>query len=94
MDKRVRITADGHVRFIWSDDLAPLAELGESTCERVSHVEPYDGSGGDRFAAKYAKGIWWTADMSPVDGPVLGPFPTRQEALDAEVAWLRAHLGL
>jgi hypothetical protein len=31
---------------------------------------------------------YWWADMSPVRGPVLGPFEERQEALDAEVEWL------
>jgi len=30
---------------------------------------------------------WW-ADMSPVDGPVLGPFTTRDDALKAETEWL------
>lgn len=30
----------------------------------------------------------WTADLSPVAGPTLGPFNTRRAALDAEVAWL------
>ncbi len=34
--------------------------------------------------------IWW-ADLLPSNGPVLGPFDTRTEALDAEVAWLREH---
>ena len=32
--------------------------------------------------------------MSPVDGPVLGPFALRQDALDAEVAWLQAERNL
>lgn len=34
---------------------------------------------------------WW-ADLLPSGGPVLGPFDTRQAALDAEVAWLREHM--
>lgn len=33
---------------------------------------------------------WW-ADLLPVDGPVLGPFDTNTEALDAEVVWLKEH---
>ena len=33
----------------------------------------------------------WTADMTPVGGPVLGPFDRRSEALEAEHAWLEAH---
>ena len=32
-----------------------------------------------------------TPDLRPVDGPVLGPFDRRSEALEAEVAWLEAH---
>ena len=31
------------------------------------------------------------ADMMIVDGPVLGPFATRDEALDAEHRWLLDH---
>ena len=42
---------------------------------RASHVEPD------------AEGYWW-ADMGPVDGPVLGPFKNRTEALGAERGWL------
>jgi hypothetical protein len=83
----------GHLQFVYSDDLAVLCDTGATTVVRVSHVEPYDGSGGTAFAAKHA-GSWWTADMSPVDGPVLGPFKTRAEALAAERAWLTAHRGL
>ena len=66
---------EGRLQFIYSDELAFLLELGESTTKRASHVEP-DGHG------------QWTADMAPVGGPVLGPFKLRQEALDAEVEWL------
>ena len=32
------------------------------------------------------------ADMAPSGGPVLGPFPSRAEALAAEAAWLADHL--
>ncbi len=61
---------------IHDDRLGFLRELGPVSIKRASHVEPTDD----------AK---WTADLSPVDGPVLGPFDTRGEALDAEVAWLK-----
>ena len=33
---------------------------------------------------------WW-ADLLPVGGPVLGPFDTNTEALNAEVAYLKEH---
>lgn len=84
---------DGVVSFVYSDDLRELLTIGEATVARVSHVEPYDGSGGEAFAARH-DGIWWTADMTPVEGPVLGPFRTRQAALDAERRWLAEHRGL
>ncbi|EMB17938.1 hypothetical protein RE6C_01332 [Rhodopirellula europaea 6C] len=33
----------------------------------------------------------WTADLSPVGGPVLGPFALRSEAIEAEIEWLHCH---
>lgn len=33
----------------------------------------------------------WYADMSPVGGRTLGPFPTKQAALAAEVDWIESH---
>jgi hypothetical protein len=54
-----------------NDEPQGLRALGKLQITRASHVEPdYDGN-------------WW-ADMRPVDGPVLGPFGTRGEALGAE----------
>ena len=57
------------------DEVVDLASLGALTIERGSHVEPDE------------KGQW-LADMAPVDGPVLGPFERRSDALTAERAWL------
>ena len=68
------VDAGGDVRCVYGEEL-DLRELGELQITRASHVEP------DR------DGFWW-ADMGPVDGPVLGPFGCRTEALGAEVAWL------
>lgn len=36
-------------------------------------------------------GRWW-ADLTPVAGPVLGPFDSRAQALQAESDWLQEHL--
>ena len=33
----------------------------------------------------------WMADLSPVGGPVLGPFDRRSDALAAEVYWLETN---
>lgn len=93
--RSVRLQIDGAtVRAIYDDALVDvLPALGDVDVQRVSHVEPYDGSGGTRFAERHP-GVQWTADMRPVDGPVLGPFKTRQAALGAERQWLREQRGL
>jgi hypothetical protein len=75
---------DGQVRFVYSDELKSLLEEGTAGApKRVSHVEP---------SIKDGK-VSWTADLSPVQGPVLGPFDNREEALTAEVKWINEHLG-
>jgi hypothetical protein len=68
----------GVVRCVY-DEALDLAALGRPTITRASNVEP-DPAGR------------WTADLAPVGGPVLGPFPRRSEALAAERAWLDAQL--
>jgi hypothetical protein len=68
------VDAGGDVRCIY-DEALDLREIGKLQITRASHVEP------DR------DGFWW-ADMGPVDGPVLGPFRNRTEALGAERGWL------
>lgn len=70
----VFITTAGHTRLVF-DDAVDLRGLGKFQITRGLHVEPT------------AEGEW-TTDLSPVDGPLLGPFPTRQAALDAERSWL------
>lgn len=78
--KTVQITVDeqGNLHFIHDDELSPLLGQGLATLSRASHVEP-DVRGE------------WVADLSPVNGPSLGPFPLRAQALEAESRWLRAH---
>lgn len=68
------IEPSGDVRCIYGEALS-LQTLGAVTITRGSHVEPTDQGE-------------WTADLSPVAGPLLGPFATRSEALAAEYAWL------
>jgi hypothetical protein len=70
------VDVGGGIRCIY-DEALDLRELGKLQITRASHVEP------DR------DGFWW-ADMGPVDGPVLGPFRNRSEALGAERGWLNA----
>ena len=71
------INLGGQVRCLYDEGI-DLATLGLPTIVRASHVEPD------------SNGQWW-ADLSPVDGPMLGPFGHRSQALKAEVAWLENH---
>jgi len=68
------VNCDGAIRCLYGETV-DLSSLGSLTIQRGSHVEP-DASGN------------WLADMAPVDGPVLGPFKRRSEALAAEREWL------
>jgi hypothetical protein len=71
------IQPGGTVHCLYGEEL-DLPQLGSLAIARGSHVEPT------------ATGQW-TADLSPVHGPVLGPFPSRSAALTAERQWLEAH---
>ena len=74
---QILIRPDGLVRCIYSETF-DLSSLGNLAIARGSHVEPMsDGN--------------WTADMTPVDGPILGPFERRSTALRAEQDWLELH---
>ena len=79
MKSHVLLIRDGRLVVIHDDGL-PLKELGRVAIRRASHVEPTDDAG-------------WTADLSLVNGPVLGPFESRRVALDAERDWLVDHLA-
>ena len=87
--KEVAVNIDGGIlAFIYDDELASLTDEGVTSIRRVSHVEPVDLSDNGEGD------MGWTADMSPVNGPVLGPFATRGAALAAEVNWLKTRRGL
>jgi hypothetical protein len=66
------IDPQGTTRCLYTEDL-PLDALGRVAIRRASHVEP-NGLG------------FWYADI--IDGPTLGPFDFRSEALAAEVDYL------
>ena len=69
------IGPSGQVRCLYQETI-DLSCLGSLHITRASHVEPD------------AQGSWW-ADLLPVNGPKLGPFYCRSEALEAEMAWLK-----
>ena len=74
---QILIEPGGNVRCIYGEEIS-LAALGSPTIMRASHVEPTDDGR-------------WTADLSPVDGPLLGPLDSRSQALEAESIWLEEH---
>lgn len=78
------ISPNGIIFAIYKDDLAPLVGMGDSEIKRASFVEPSHDLGVPL----------WDADMFPVSGPVLGPFLTRGDALEAEEKWLKQNLDL
>lgn len=70
------VSFTGQVTALY-DETIDLPALGPLRITRASHVEPQaDG--------------WWRARI--VDGPTLGPFARRSEALAAEAAWLNQRL--
>ncbi len=73
------ISPDGRATCIYTEDI-DLYAIGNVVITRASSVEP------DKL------GRWW-ADLSPVGGPILGPFRLRSEALAAEVVWLDQRLS-
>jgi len=71
------VSPHGNVHCLY-DECLDLSALGRLTIRRASHVEPtVDGQ--------------WTADLSEVSGPVLGPFGLRSDALAAEVGGIESH---
>lgn len=99
MEYDILIDDDGTIRFVYSDEIAPVFAGEDQSTRRASHVEPHPTKPG------------WLADMRPSGGPILfadgecalqgqliwsamEPFGTRQAALDAERVWLREHLGI
>ena len=78
----INVSTTGTLKFIHSDSMQSLVDLDprpfSHKVRRASHVEPSDGG--------------WTADLSPVGGPVLGPYRERKDALAAEVDWIERNV--
>ena len=69
------VRKNGNAHCIYGEAI-PVPTLGTIEIKRASHVEP-DADGK------------WIADLNLINGPMLGPFEHRTEALNAEVAWLK-----
>lgn len=72
------INSAGQGRCLYTEEIN-LRSFGSMHIARASQLEPDD------------QGRWW-ANLSPVTGPILGPFALRSEALAAESDWLEDHL--
>jgi len=77
------LIGNGKITGIYSDALIPLIESGLSNVRRVSNVEPSNSC--------QTFGMEWTATMIDYD-TVLGPFPSRAQALEAEIKFLEERL--
>ncbi len=74
----INIAPDGTVRFIYDDTLRPILEGGVSTIQRASFlIQQTDGQ--------------WLANLEPVNGPILGPFPSRELAIEGERDWINTN---
>ena len=71
------VAAGGTIRAIYAEEI-DLCILGHPVIVRASYVEP-DEAGR------------WIADLSLVNGPILGPFDRRSDALAAEQSWLESN---
>ena len=74
---QVVIQPNGTIRCLYDENI-DLSSFGRLSIRRASHVEP-DAVG------------QWFADLSPLEGPILGPFPRRSDALTAESHWIAAN---
>ncbi|WP_437222652.1 hypothetical protein SH661x_002878 [Planctomicrobium sp. SH661] len=71
------ISSQGTIRGLYAESF-DLHALGRLSIRRASHVEPtVEGE--------------WKVDLSPVDGPLLGPYRSRSQALAAETCWIEQH---
>jgi hypothetical protein len=70
------VDPQGQIVGLYTEAL-DLSCLGKLAIRRASFVEP-DGAS-----------QWW-ADLAPLEGPRLGPFAQRSQALQAEQDWINS----
>lgn len=74
----INIAKDGTLRFIYDETLSLLLTTGAATVQRAS------------FLTEQENGEWM-GNLAPVQGPTIGPFPTRALAIQAEREWIEKH---
>jgi hypothetical protein len=94
----IRITADGELVCAYDEALVKaLDPEGRGTIQKAGYIETTDSLPEAARIALASRNIalvlnrFW-ASLLPLNGPVLGPFTTRTQALEAEAAWVRKYL--
>lgn len=102
----VKISRTGNLTFLANEHTQAFGQIGTRKTKRASHVVPVSLPLRLAFqvlrllvrdesrAAEWTRG-WrceWQADLSPVSGPVLGPYTSRKAAIFDEVEWLNKNI--
>lgn len=82
--KSIIIKPDGTILFVYDDRLLTILEEGDANVVRASHVEPIKF----RPIGGLMELSGWQADLTPIGGPILGPFLYRSEAISKEIKWI------
>jgi len=101
MAHKLLISKNGEITTVYSPKVAAvLSQLGDITIKRASHVEPGAGLALNAKAALVNANRWsdkshveWFADLTPIHGPILGPFVDNAAAVAAEVEYINTHLS-
>lgn len=102
MNTKIVIDTDGQIKFIVHPELHAFAEMGNTQSYRASHIEPVNAM--LRLAFHLLRNLFgevglisdftrqwpvvWRVNLNLSDGPIIGRFKNRQDALDCEVQWL------
>jgi hypothetical protein len=83
MRKILKIDSDGNIQCLYADSLHALGKVKDVA--RASHVEPNPDGGWD---------VTLTDDPrnGEYKGAFIGNYPTRREALEAEVSFINANI--
>jgi hypothetical protein len=102
---KITISPEGEVRMIAGNGL-DATQLGAASKRRASHVLPVncvlrwlfrrlrDRYGETGRVAAFTR-VWpclWRVDLGPVDGPIVGPFRLRENAIAYEIEWLEKNV--
>ena len=69
---KIKISNNADISFLYNEKLNKLQEIGKTIIKRASNVEPNSSN-------------QWIVDLNPLGiNKKLGPYITRQEALNAE----------